>query len=1090
MKTTSFWGILLLASVCAHAGNDDWVENELIVRLPERLAIETAMAGAVGPIQTAEVLLSHAGSVWWRVRLSDLADPRASAGKLMQANPALFAEPNYRIHGALIPDDTYYLQGLQYSLGHGSAAFFPSGVHDIGAETAWNVSTGHASVSVAILDSGIDIDHPDLWSQLWSNPLEVFNGLDDDSNGFVDDLYGWDFVNSDADPSDDNGHGTQVAGVIAARGNDAVGVAGIAWNCPVMSIKILDDHLTGSIASAVAGIAYAVQQGASVINCSFTASNHDPALWAAIDAASTAGINVVGAAGNDAQNEVKYPAAYAEVLSVGALTCSGTIADFSNHGLEIDLFAPGVSVFQSTWMENGLRNPYAGSSGTSMACPHASAGAALLRSYHLGDPTWTAGFIAAHLIHTASVFTDPEGNSRKSIDLGAALTAVPQPDLIASVPEVTPFFDMDSDGRFDPGDIYDFTFSIRNEWADAESVIVTLLSTHPDLIVTNNPQLAGHIGFGQNVPVSFRIDADDDAVYGETYLLTVVIQPASGAMQSSELRVTLGPRELSGGVYGILGPGAVVPARHYQVISPIVVAPATALMVEPGVRIMFQTGTGLSVFGELSAVGAPGDLVIFEGAEDAIWDGIRFMPGSVSAVYSSMPPDGIFLGGSILEWCRFENGNPAVSCASEGSASTASPYISRCTFMSSEMGLKMSGANSTCVDRCLFNRCLNNLRFEDLASSTGGSPTILRCTTIGDASGGTQNISAYELAMPYTAAPVIQQSNIFGANPLGGFDYYAYVPANPPVWSFPAMQNYWGPYTTAQLPFGATDLIYDSYDIPTLVTVDTSGYLMDYTTEAPACLESVTLTPSGIVPMGPLHVDLVFSKEMNQAMPLSVTFGPVPDYDIGVFAGIWIHGTLWSGDIMIDESLAGTGGTQTIRISGMNDQDGVALPDDMNSQFTLSGSIEGVHGMAIMGKINSIDVSWDEEEEKRDRAAYSGHVVVWGTQSGVYTHEKRVPAPAVMTTLTVPDDIANGVTYFIGIRYYESDIESPPPYSYLGPVYAECVGETLAQSVAVPAVSIAGMAVLLLGVSYGMRFRSTRSKGPARPEQPIRLDAP
>ena len=182
----------------------------------------------------------------------------------------------------------------------------------MGAASAWAQVTG-GDVTVAVVDTGIDLTHRDLAPNLWSNPGEVpGNGIDDDGDGIVDDVHGADFVNGDGDPSDDNGHGTHVAGIVAARGNNGVGVAGLAWRARIMAVKVLGADASGDMAAVAAGVRYAVAHGARVINLSLTGPSPGPDLAAAVDAAAGANVLVVAAAGNTHTDDdviATYPAA-------------------------------------------------------------------------------------------------------------------------------------------------------------------------------------------------------------------------------------------------------------------------------------------------------------------------------------------------------------------------------------------------------------------------------------------------------------------------------------------------------------------------------------------------------------------------------------------------------------------------------------------------------------------------------------------------------------------------------------------------------------------------------------------------------------
>ena len=291
-----------------------------------------------------------------------------------------FAEPNYIVTIDALPDDPRFNQ--QYGLNNTGQS---GGVvdADIDAPEAWDIQTGN-NVIVAVIDTGVDYNHPDLVNNMWQNPGEIpGNRIDDDGNGFVDDVRGWDFAQNTNDPMDPNRHGTHVAGVIAAQGNNGIGVTGINWSARIMPLKFMDNQGVGTTASAIRAIEYAVANGAKVSNNSWGGGNFSQALFDAIQAANRAGHMFIAASGNDGVSNERtphYPSSFdlPNIISVGASDQSDLIATFSNFGVtSVDLLAPGASIL-STVINNG----YASLSGTSMATPFVSGVASLLFAHN------------------------------------------------------------------------------------------------------------------------------------------------------------------------------------------------------------------------------------------------------------------------------------------------------------------------------------------------------------------------------------------------------------------------------------------------------------------------------------------------------------------------------------------------------------------------------------------------------------------------------------------------------------------------------------------------------------------------------------
>jgi thermitase len=285
-----------------------------------------------------------------------------------------YAEPDYFQFASApkTPDDPYY--SFDYAL-----VDSPDD-HDIDAPAAWGTRTSCAKV--AVLDTGIDTDHPDLAANVYKSDDKPGNGKDDDRNGYVDDAYGYNAIAGKGSGQDDNGHGTHVAGIVASRGNNRNGNAGICWSAKLVAVKFMNSRGKGSTSDAIEGIEYAVKKGLKIINCSFGSSSKSSALHDAVDYAQSHNALLVVAAGNDGKNIDKspvYPASYTDsnILTVAASTSADTLASFSNFGSQsVDVAAPGDDIF-STYMGGGYKTL----SGTSMAAPYAAGLAAMLRKH-------------------------------------------------------------------------------------------------------------------------------------------------------------------------------------------------------------------------------------------------------------------------------------------------------------------------------------------------------------------------------------------------------------------------------------------------------------------------------------------------------------------------------------------------------------------------------------------------------------------------------------------------------------------------------------------------------------------------------------
>jgi subtilisin family serine protease len=319
-------------------------------------------------------------------------DIKAALDRLNADADVEFAEPDHviSVKQAQLPNDPY----LSSTGSWGQSYPDLWGILKIGAPAAWPLSTGNG-VIVAVVDTGIDYNHPDLAANVWTNTKEIAdNGIDDDGNGFIDDVRGWDFIGSSYlnptqsnNPIDHFGHGTHVAGTIAAVGNNGIGVIGVAWQAQVMAVKGLDDQGTGLDSTLSNAIIYAANNGADVINNSWAGPGSSQTIADAVNYAYSLGAVVVAAAGNNNDDARNYfPANLEQVITVAASDPTDAIASFSNWGTKIDVAAPGVDILSLRAAGTTLGTPvdanYTRASGTSMATPHVSGAAALILSQH------------------------------------------------------------------------------------------------------------------------------------------------------------------------------------------------------------------------------------------------------------------------------------------------------------------------------------------------------------------------------------------------------------------------------------------------------------------------------------------------------------------------------------------------------------------------------------------------------------------------------------------------------------------------------------------------------------------------------------
>jgi subtilisin family serine protease len=380
-------GVAVLAGLPASAAAED-----LIVRYaPGATAVQRASAlDAAGVERRARLTPGRVDVV--ALRGGTVARAAGSVAARLEAQPAvLSAEPDVTIRRTATPTDRWF--GEQYAL--------PL----TGTPAAWDLTTGTADVTVAVVDSGADLHHPDLRPNLRRNPRERGgNRRDDDGNGYVDDVFGYDFQARDGTPQDRDGHGSHVAGIVGAQGNDREGVAGVAWTASLMPLRVLGADGAGRLSDAIRAYAYAAKEGARIVNVSWGGSEFIQAEYDAIAAAPN--VLFVAAAGNDGQDvdaTPSYPCAHdlPNVICVGASDQNDQLAVWSptkasNRGAtSVDLAAPGVGI--ASTVTNG---DWALDDGTSMAAPHVAGAAALMLSR---APRATAAQLKATLLGSVAV---------------------------------------------------------------------------------------------------------------------------------------------------------------------------------------------------------------------------------------------------------------------------------------------------------------------------------------------------------------------------------------------------------------------------------------------------------------------------------------------------------------------------------------------------------------------------------------------------------------------------------------------------------------------------------------------------------------
>ncbi len=405
----------------------DFSANSLIIQLPDGAKPDYSVGAYAPGLKLAKAYPLVPG----------MYQANLTGQKLVQTLDALKAnsrvqlvQPDAKITAQMIPNDSRFSELWAMNNSGQTGGGFDA---DIDAAEAWDKATGTGQTVVAVIDTGVDYTHPDLKDNIWTNTREIAgNGRDDDGNGYVDDIRGWDFFNNDANPMDDNGHGTHVSGTIGAVGNNSIGVAGVNWRTKIMPLKFLGGDGSGYLSGAIDAVNYAVANGARLSNNSWGGGPYDATLGKAISNAAAKGHIFVAAAGNDSQNNdttTSYPSGYNydNIVAVAATDHLDNLAYFSNYGVNtVDIAAPGVNILSTL-----PGNTYGSYSGTSMATPHVTGALSL---YWDANPKATYKEVISALYQSAdtvSTLTNYVGGGGRRMNVAKLLGSNnnPGPDV-------------------------------------------------------------------------------------------------------------------------------------------------------------------------------------------------------------------------------------------------------------------------------------------------------------------------------------------------------------------------------------------------------------------------------------------------------------------------------------------------------------------------------------------------------------------------------------------------------------------------------------------------------------------------------------
>lgn len=835
----------------------------------------------------------------------------------------------------------------------------------IQADAVWDTTTGDTSQVIAFLDTGVDWHHPDLADNIWTNTAEADGvaGVDDDGNGFVDDVHGWDFINNDNDPSDDNSHGTHVAGIACAEGNNGIGIAGVDWHAKIMPIKVFQSNGQGDAATISQGINYAASNGATVINMSFGSYARSLTMEAALQNA-YANCVLVAAAGNDASDINAnppgpfFPAALSYVLGVQATEQGGGLADYSNVDgdgpvysqypdlLNYEMKAPGTSIIST--VPNGGYRVY---SGTSMATPVVSGAVALYKTLHPND---SQELMWGNLINSTS----------STLNIYSALQITVNPVLwFVSNTMVDTLVGDNKNGLVDAGETIQLWFTVRNTWGQSDSVFVGLrLGEFEDTSVAHVLNSTAFIGSispyaqrtNQKNPFAIRISPN---VAHDRNIVFEALLWYAGCTDTVSQQVVLtanNGQNLPGGIIDSII--VLTPNRQWLVNQPLKFTVNGGLIILPGTKVKFTQ----SLSGVLSA----------SGTKDSVIELVGNGTGSIAGTYFKYCNLSHFIGvtGNLVN-CNLDQiiGNSNYSVAVTGSLqwckitnSWANSYFLNCDSVTNSIIMNCSSTNNPMEGMVVFER--NNLVNWYRSWLGCGLPSIMRYNNVikvsavgsapsmPDGYGGFFQVGGITTTQKYNN--IFNCNNVF-KSPIGNE-------------IIPIDSIYWGSLDSAMMHAN----VFDVWNDIELSMFDFQNFLTAPTDSAHAIVWKVLV--DGIDPqdqkklMNPIGIgahrfDVYFNRPMDITSTPQLSFGVRDPFNQQAVT----DSARWSPDHRIWTAyktikLYTGDGINTISVAGAKDPEGFEIPvENMRFNFLIDAAGTSSLDFVATPGLGKINLEWN-----------------------------------------------------------------------------------------------------------------------------------
>lgn len=955
--------------------------------------------------------------------------------KLKAQEEVEFAEPNYIVYTMALPYDDSIPTADQQTYTSEPLYSQQWGLQAINLPALWDKPKRSSKRPViAILDTGVDIEHPDLAANIWTNTKEAngISGQDDDANGFKDDIHGWDFINNHSVTNDFNGHGTHCAGIAAAVGNNGIGITGANPDALIMPVTVMQSNGTGDVATIVKGIDYAAANGADVISMSIGGYGYSMAQEQALGHAYANAV-LVAAAGNDfkcikphfcninksQENGPMFPAAFPFVLGVEAsmqginLSTGDNLASFSNY----DDDGPIYSSFSENELYNyELRAPghqilstfpggrYKNLNGTSMACPLVAG--AISRLLQCKE-TLSQELLFGDLIHTR--------NGNINILATYNITdADRHPELALVTVNLQDTANGDGDNRADAGETIEFYPIFKNAWGQAENIRfwikagyynqgdwvwddTTLIHSLQDTAYFGKP-LSSYAKATSKNP--YRIHISPDCADGRKINMTF-FATCDNTIDTLRQMVTL---DVENGVEigGMITEDMTLyPNVHYIVTNNLAVPDGVTLTIKPGTVLKFKDGTGISVYqksqysyeykivngescrvqyrqkgGEILAQGTQDSLIVFTRADGA--------SGAFTLKLGMSLPVALSPVGSIPQCIDTLTGiyTPApieyviIKDMQSGSSSFLESYMKNCIIKNS----KFEGFNNYVQCNFINNHC----RYDILqGNSTEANQYICKSTNVVNIETDYINTNSET----HFGSGVIN-SNIFAKRTLAG-EYYILQDETltPSVWT--PLQNYYGSSKESVVRKHVYDIergfgfgYFDLSNMLTRPSADAHGIVWKILVDDIDAQDDFEMLPP--IGVGTHKCDVYFNRPMDVSVIPNVSFGVRKPYTQHQVAenGSWsADSTIYTAYFTIDGKSV-TDGLNTFKVYGAEDNEHFEIPEEswrFHMEIAAAGSMStGLMAEAGLGKVT---LTWETDEE--DFADLLGYNIYRWTQDTI-----------------------------------------------------------------------------------------------------------